>query len=216
MARCEDVRTVFDVGANVGDWFILAAQFFPNARIHAFEILEDVCKRAAERASDPRITVHNLGLADHHGTIDILYNPSNSALSSAYHLDGRSGELTVQAPVTTGDRFMREHGLQRVDFLKLDVEGMEHKVLAGFQEAVDAGRIGAVQFEYGMVNIITRFLLRDFFNYFKERGYLLGKIYPGYVDFRDYKLKDEDFRGPNFLAVHESRTRLLEALQGHG
>lgn len=30
--------------------------------------------------------------------------------------------------------------------------------------------------------------------------YAVGKIYPDYVDFRDYDLGDEDFLGPNYLA----------------
>jgi len=57
-----------------------------------------------------------------------------------------------------------------------------------------------VQFEYGRVNILTHFLLRDFYELFARFGYVVGKIYPDHVDFRSYDLGDEDFLGPNYFA----------------
>jgi len=41
----------------------------------------------------------------------------------------------------------------------------------------------------------------------------LGKIYPNYVDFREYRFQDEDFLGPNYLAVHSSLESLIESLR---
>jgi hypothetical protein len=84
--------------------------------------------------------------------------------------------------------------------LKLDVEGAEHLVLQGLDEALSERRIRFVQFEYGRVNILTRFLLRDFYTLFATHGYVVGKIFPDHVDIRDYDLNDEDFLGPNYLA----------------
>ncbi len=60
-----------------------------------------------------------------------------------------------------GDEFLAREGIGRVDFLKLDVEGAEHLVLQGLNEYLQKGRIRLVQFEYGLVNILTHFLLRD-------------------------------------------------------
>jgi hypothetical protein len=37
----------------------------------------------------------------------------------------------------------------------------------------------------------------------------VGKVYPTYVDFRSYRLTDEDFRGPNYLAVRRERNDLI-------
>ncbi|MFM9971903.1 MAG: hypothetical protein ACKVQK_26275 [Burkholderiales bacterium] len=47
-----------------------------------------------------------------------------------------------------------------------------------------------------------------------RRGdYLLGKLYPDHVDFRAYQLEDEDFLGPNYVAVRQGRGDLIEALR---
>jgi hypothetical protein len=70
--------------------------------------------------------------------------------------------------------------------------------------------IELAQFEYGRVSIVNGFLLKDFHAFFRERGYSVGKIFPNYVDFRDYNLADEDFIGPNYLACRKDNTAYLE------
>src|SRR5690349_1185419 len=34
---------IFDVGANVGDWTLLAHRYFPGAHIYSFELMESTC-----------------------------------------------------------------------------------------------------------------------------------------------------------------------------
>ncbi len=74
--------------------------------------------------------------------------------------------------------------------------------------------VNAVQFEYGYVNVLTKHLLRDFHQLLEAAGLVVGKIYPNHVDFRTYRLPDEDFLGPNYLAVRRSQERLIAALSG--
>jgi hypothetical protein len=99
-----------------------------------------------------------------------------------------------------------------VDYLKIDVEGHEPDVLAGCEKLLREGRIRAIQFEYGRVNIETRFLLLDFYDLLCGYDMVIGKIYPFSVDFREYAYVHEDFLGPNYLAVHKSQQSLLQAL----
>jgi len=80
---------------------------------------------------------------------------------------------------------------------------------------LDAGRIDVIQFEYGKVNIITHFLLRDFYEFLEPRGYLVGRLFPDFVDFRAYALEDEDFSGPNYVAVRKTRSDIVDALSKH-
>ena len=40
----------------------------------------------------------------------------------------------------------------------------------------------------------------------------MGKIYPNYVEFRDYKLDHEDFIGQNYLAVLEKHADWIDAM----
>jgi FkbM family methyltransferase len=199
--RDEPIRSVLDVGANVGDWALLAAELLPHATVRALEIVPATFARLRERVSDHhRIRCFSLGLADRHGRLAIHYDPGASTHATfTEYPRSWTGQL-IDCQVTTGDAFIRAQGIERVDFLKIDVEGAEHLVLAGLAESLRARRVRFVQFEYGRVNILTKFLLRDFHELFRRYGYVVGKIFPDFVDFRAYDLGDEDFLGPNYLA----------------
>ena len=196
-----ELRTVLDVGANVGTWALFAEQILPDAVIHAVEIVPATRERlAANTAGHARIRCASIGLSDRDGRVSVRYHPTYSNLATVTEYPHHWKDELVECAVTTGDAFLRGEGLDRVDFLKLDVEGAEHLVLRGFAEALAAKRVRFVQFEYGKVNILTKFLLRDFHELFAGYGYVVGKIFPDFVDFRNYDLADEDFVGPNYLA----------------
>ena len=56
----------------------------------------------------------------------------------------------------------------------------------------------------------------DFYEFFTQKNYVVGKIYPNYVDFKDYTLDDENFLGPNYLAVKKEYQDLISALSYSG
>jgi FkbM family methyltransferase len=200
----QSIGTIFDVGANVGKWSLAAAEAFPEATIYAFEIVPatatELCKRVA---GHDRVRCMGFGLAERTGVLRVRYNPAASSHSTfTDYPHGWRGEQ-IECPVMRGDEFLAREAIAACDFLKLDVEGAEHLVLQGFGEHLQGGRVRFVQFEYGRVNILTRFLLKDFYELFTRYGYAVGKIFPDYVEFRDYDLSDEDFLGPNYFACRQ-------------
>lgn len=199
--RGESIRTVLDVGANVGTWSLMAADLFPDATIYALEVVPDTAATLRERAGQrDRVRTFNLGLAAHTGTLSLHYHPAASTHATFTDYPHSWAGERIECPVMRGDDFLAREGIGAIDFLKLDVEGAEHLVLQGLEEQLRGGKVRFVQFEYGRVNILTHFLLRDFYQLFATYGYVVGKIYPDYVDVRDYDLSDEDFLGPNYLA----------------
>jgi hypothetical protein len=127
------------------------------------------------------------------------------------HVHAASTPFTAE--LRTGDDYVRAHGLDAIDFLKIDVEGAEHLVLKGFQQTLAAGRINCIQFEYGAFSIETRVLLADYYDTLGSK-YWIGKIFPGSVEFRDYHWTMENFRFSNFLCVLRSRPDLMELARG--
>ena len=211
--QCEDFRIVIDVGANVGDWSVVAAQCWPSCRVHAFEIVPQIfadLQETVKISACQNITAVNNGLGNEQGKIQIHYYPEHPDLSCEgprhnYH------SIVVDATTTTLVDYCASAGIGIIDFLKIDVEGVEYKVLQGASALVDAGVIHCIQFEYGAFSLDTRFLLRDYYEMLGA-GYWIGKIYPGYVDFRDYDWRMEDFRFCNYLCVSRSRPDLLDRL----
>jgi hypothetical protein len=94
------------------------------------------------------------------------------------------------------------------------VEGAEHLVLEGFTDSFERGIISAVQFEFGMINIYSKFLLKDYWQFFSQYGFAIGPIMPKGVAFKDYNPRDENFQGsPNFFAVHKTKSMIMEAVK---
>jgi FkbM family methyltransferase len=207
-------RCVLDVGANVGDWTELVAGLAPAARIDAFEIVPDTATRMATRfAGRDTITVNEIGLDDHDGEVEVRHCPGFSEASSTVARERDMPFELRAARVTTGDRYCAQHGIEHVDLLKIDVEGAEHRVLDGFRGLLASGAVDVVQFEYGRANIASHVLLADFHERFAQLGFDVGKVFPTRVDFRPYDDRyDEDFRGPNFVAVRRARADLRAAL----
>lgn len=217
LGRVTDAAIVFDVGANRGDWTDSAARTFPRARIHSFEILPETFAHLRARFGDTAgIAINNVGLSDAEGTLTVYFSPDRDDLATC--VVGFSEEFHNYRPrscpvsVTTGDRYCAARGIDTIDFLKVDVEGYEPQVLRGFSGMLGRGSIGAIQFEYGYINIDTHFLLKDFYAYLSPFNMVIGKIYPDYVDFRPYRHVHEDFYGPNYLAVRADRQDLLRLL----
>ncbi|MEC9373024.1 MAG: FkbM family methyltransferase [Planctomycetota bacterium] len=208
-----DVKTVFDVGANHGSWTAIALEAFPKATVHAFEIMPLTFEKLkARHADNPRVVLCDHGLADHEGEARLRYFPEESELTTLTQFPHPQACEEAVGRITTGDAYMAKAGVKHVDFLKLDVEGAEEQALQGFEKAIGSERIDVVQFEYGKASIVTKFMLRDFHLFFEARGYRVGKIYPNYVDFRDYEWDMEDFIWANFLAVRTKRADLIAAL----
>lgn len=200
----QPLTCIFDVGAHIGTWALLANQCLPNAKIHCFEIAKPTQVMLKEQTNGlSNIIVNDFGLSDREGEITLKFYPQVRDQSSIIDFPHPIDYVLMKAPVTCGDLYMQKHGITHIDFVKLDVEGAEDRVLQGFSNALQNRLIDVIQFEYGQVNILTKFLLYDFYALFRKHGYGVGKIYPNYVDFRKYSFAHEDFHGPNFLAVRE-------------
>ncbi len=207
--------TVFDVGANHGEWMTTALAALPTATVHAFEVMPATFASLSKtHAKTPRAVLRPFGLSDQAGTVEIRYFPDHDGATSIItdaEIHAIRSEMTM-GKVMRGDGYCAENGIEHIDLLKIDVEGAEHKVLAGFDQMLRAGRVDVVQFEYGLKSVVTRYLLKDFYDFFLARGYAVGKLYPNGVAFKDYHVTDEDFMGPNYIAVLKSRADIRNAI----
>jgi FkbM family methyltransferase len=204
---------VFDVGANVGDWTAEALSA-TAAQIHAFELVPHTAARLEARfARDARVTVNKIGMLDEPGIVRVKHYPAFSAASSVNDFPHPLDHEWIEAPATTGDTYGADKGIERIDFLKIDAEGSDHRVLQGFSAMLAQGVVDLVQFEYGRAAIRNHFLLADFYEFFEQFDMQIGKLYPRYVDFRAYNInRHEDFLGPNYVAVKRTRPDLVRLL----
>jgi len=119
-----DPHVVFDAGANGGEWSVRAEAAFPNAAIHAFEIVPSTYKKLADRVSMLHRVISNpFGLSDQNGEVDVNVDYPGSGHSSIFPLADDRPVTITRCFVESGDSYVRRNGIEHVDVLKMDVEG---------------------------------------------------------------------------------------------
>jgi FkbM family methyltransferase len=213
-------QIAFDVGANFGDWLMEALKVWPDCHLHAFEVASETSKRLADRIRESkyssRVTLNSFGLSNIDRTMEMYYVPDYPNLTTALRLKesfqhDKYFAVPFDACVRSGDKYVADHRIAAVDFLKIDVEGAEYQVLEGLKSCLSEARVHCLQFEYCPFAIQTKFLLIDFYSLLSEK-YWIGKVYPDYVEFRDYEWSMEVFEFANYCAVSKSRPDLREML----
>lgn len=198
----EDSMTVFDVGANVGDWTLTVVESIDvPSQFHLFEIVPATFEELNKNVHGERYRLNNFGLSDEENIIDIHYYPESSTGSSIVRLPWTVEDVVVKCKVMTGDKYCAENYIERIDFLKIDAEGMDYRILQGFRTMLENGNIETIQFELNKSSILTKKLLIDFYNLLVPLGYEIGRIYPTHTRFKKYELiTDEMLVQGNYIA----------------
>ncbi|TWU29151.1 FkbM family methyltransferase [Novipirellula artificiosorum] len=201
-----NIGCVFDVGAHDGAWTHLCKQTLPDASLFLFEPLPHLnAKLLARFGKEKKVHVSDFGLSDVGGIEQFFSVSERPTRSSLVRMNNQGDVDSMRVRFETGDEFCRNAHIERIDFLKIDTEGAENRVLAGFEQMLRAEKIHMIQFEYGQVNIETHFLLKDFYGMLVPLGFKIGKLEPNGVRFASYSYDQEDFLGPNYIAIHQSR-----------
>lgn len=205
------LNTIFDVGSNIGEWTYLARLLHPEAEIHTFEIIPETYRKFLKNIYiDNNIIPNGFGLADRCGTLAVKYRPEYDVVSS-YVMDLAMDNSEIRnGLIMSGDAYCDSRRISYIDFLKIDTEGAEGIVLNGFSEMLKQEKIGIILFEYGYVNILTKFLLIDIYKLLEPLGYHIGPLHNGHIEFREYKLFHERFNPSYFVAVHDSKMNLFQ------
>jgi FkbM family methyltransferase len=124
--------TVIDAGAWIGDFSAYVA--VKGAYAYAFEPVDENYQLLKEtiilnNAVETIIPIQK-GLSDNEGEINIYLDKENSggnSLLAVENLDNPSQKIQI----TTLDKFVVDNKLERVDFIKADIEGMERNMLNG-------------------------------------------------------------------------------------
>ena len=160
---------VLDVGANRGDYSSAVLAASPGARLFAFEPHPVTFQKLAKRLVPLGAQVVNAACgrtADQMLLYDYVTGGSPHAslypgvIETLHHEESRA----YQVKVIDLDKFASEHSIDHVDLLKIDAEGHELEVLGGANRLLRCGQIGAIQFEFNEMNLISRTYLRDFYD----------------------------------------------------
>lgn len=171
-------RVVFDVGAHQGQSTERFLDWFPAARVYAFEPASatygGLCRRFA---GDPRVRCvpAALGSKVGEGTIR-LEGPSDM-----YTVDpaggAGAGEME-RVSVDTVDGYAAREGIERISLLKVDTEGQDLAVVQGADSLLGRGAVDLIQVEAGWQADNRRHVPAEALKaHLESRGYRLFAIY---------------------------------------
>ena len=132
-------KTVFDIGANIGQTALIYSKQFPRANIYSFEpVLTSYKALTSVAESIPKIKVFNYGMGKTRSTCSINVNPVSRTSSILY---ARPEDYKENIEINTVTDFCREHQIDTIDFMKTDTEGYELEVLEGCRSLLEKQKI---------------------------------------------------------------------------
>ena len=131
---------VFDVGAHIGTTAALFSRIIgPGGKVFAFEpdVVETLRRHVAEnRLENVEVVATAVGAAT--GTAELSSGDSGLDSSLVHALPWHGRKKTV--PLVSLDEFVASRGIDRLDFIKMDIEGAEEPALEGSRQVIERFR----------------------------------------------------------------------------
>jgi FkbM family methyltransferase len=142
-----------DVGVNFGVFALAMAHEHSRATIHTFEPaprIFSVLRENLHRNHVINVRTNQIALSDQTGVLKFTVNEGSEALS---HIGEKLTDLnalttTLEVQSVTLDEYCQKNGIERIDMLKIDVEGAEPKVLRGASKLLSGKRIACIYLEF--------------------------------------------------------------------
>jgi FkbM family methyltransferase len=189
VAYFTEAKVVLDVGAHHGETVRRLVERFPEASVFAFEpssasyaVLESAVRRL------PRVEPVNAALGAKAGTARIAANGDSGHTRVDPNGDGEA------VTVLTADGFCTDRGIEHVDLLKVDTEGMEVSVLEGAEAALESTDHVVCECDFGRRDIERHANFFEIHELLSKRGFSPIAFYTGGVDGRGWRWGDVLYR----------------------
>jgi FkbM family methyltransferase len=143
----DDVRVVLDAGANCGATSVFFARHYPDAAIHSFE--PGSAPRAILRRNTDdyaNIQVHPIGLHSIDQVVPLYKGGEDDILGSIFRRDINIDE-SEPVSLRAAGAWAAENAVDRIDVLKVDVEGCEVDVLESLADLLPTVKVLYVEYD---------------------------------------------------------------------
>lgn len=203
ISQCNKQSVLFDVGANIGNYSKLLNDQFNrhNVKIYAFEPSRGTFDTLKENISlFTKVECMNLGFGNKEEDLELFKSNEGSDLASLY--DRGITDTIEIVKITTIDTFCKKNQIEKIDFLKIDIEGNEYKCLQGAKDLLSKRKIKFIQFEFGKSNVNARVFFKDIYVLLSEYSFIIYRVLKdGLEPIEEYNETLEIFYTTNYLAV---------------
>jgi len=193
------IKTVFDIGANEGQFIEIILRLIPQVRVYSFEPLKELFLKLSERfKSDTSVKLFNLAIGNGNGIVKFYKNdflPSSSLLEIAtLHTDAfphTKNVNAVEVEMKTLDELITKCEIREKVLLKVDVQGYEIHVLEGGKQFINNVDIIIVETSYYEL-YKGQPLFEEIYLFLKKRGFKYFGNLEQIYDTRDGKILQSD------------------------
>ena len=192
---------VLDVGASIGDWskFMLQELKSQDFKLFMIEPLKDSFNDLENKFSlNKRVKLRHLGFSNNNERATIFFNQEKEGSASILK---NNSNFSEEIFLTTLDDFIVQEYISEIDFLKMDVQGFEYKILQGAKDLLQVDKIKFIQFEFDEPNIEARVFFKDFWDLLSPKYDIYHSLYNGLVKIDEYTFTLENYTCMNYLAV---------------
>jgi FkbM family methyltransferase len=128
-----------DVGANFG-WYSLFSSFVigNQGKVIAFEPFPENFRRLSQNISlnpNRKIIAENLAVGQQKGSLDLFYNNQEQNLGMVSK-NATPNSRKKNVPMIAFDDYVSDNKIDKIDFIKIDIEGAELQALMGMKEVL--------------------------------------------------------------------------------
>lgn len=166
--------TVIDVGGNRGLWGRAVASVGADVQVHSCEPVPEFFAQL-EAEKHERQSIHNVALGRVAGNQTIFVTGNDAGGSAARQRPGKNN-YDIKIETITGDALVHKAGIDRVDFIKVDVDGREYDVLEGFSDTI-TGHRPVIQFEFGDFSYYCNHPFHQFWELAERHRYAVYRLH---------------------------------------
>jgi len=209
---------VFDVGANVGDWSLAALDIEPNLSVYCFEPTNSIFAKLVNNLKNHNAFYFNIALSDKKDCKKFYcLNEGQSEGNSLFFREIFKTREVQSSLIATDylDSFCAMRNINKIDYLKIDVEGGEFDVLNGSNHLLHNHKITALQFEYGGCYLDAHITLKDILNLLTRSNYVIFRITSeGLFHISQWTPSLENYEYANYFAMVQSEIPEFCRMQG--
>ena len=170
----DDVKIIFDVGSR-DDIDYVKNSYDTSREFHLFEPVPEFienCRKQIEQLNpsddvENTIYLNSFGLGKEEGVME--YYPNTQSFVFRTH-NATSIDSGMSFEIKTLDGYCTENSVDSIDFLKIDIEGMEIDVLNGGKNIINSA-VKIIQFEFGLCILDRKINPDDLIDWFDKEKF---------------------------------------------